>query len=40
MGIPLEALIAQLEPEGVTAFAKSFDALLQALESKRRTLVT
>ena len=39
LGIPLEALIAQLEPEGVAAFAKSFDALLGALETKRRELV-
>jgi len=39
LGIPLEALIAQLEPEGVAAFAKSYDSLLEALENKRRELV-
>ena len=39
LGIPLEALIAQLEHEGVTAFAKSYDALLEAIEAKRRELV-
>jgi transaldolase len=39
MGIPLDALIAQLEPEGVAAFAKSFDGLLDGLETKRRALV-
>ncbi len=40
LGIPLEALIAQLEPEGVASFSKSFDGLIQSLESKRRELVT
>jgi transaldolase len=40
LGIPLEALIAQLEPEGVAAFVKSFDSLIESLESKRRELVT
>ena len=40
LGIPLEALIAQLEPEGVATFSKSFDALIAALESKRRELVS
>jgi transaldolase len=39
LGIPLDALIAQLEQEGVAAFSKSFDALLEALENKRRELV-
>ncbi len=39
LGVPIEALIDQLEPEGVAAFAKSYDALLQALESKRREMV-
>jgi len=39
LGIPLDALIAQLEPEGVAAFAKSYDSLLEALENKRRELV-
>ena len=40
LGIPLEALIAQLEPEGVASFAKSFDSLIASLESKRKELVT
>ena len=39
LGIPLDALIAQLEPEGVAAFTKSYDSLLEALENKRRELV-
>jgi transaldolase len=39
LGIPLEALIAQLEPEGVATFAKSFDKLLDALATKRREMV-
>jgi transaldolase len=40
LGIPIDALIAQLEPEGVASFAKSFDSLMTTLESKRRELVT
>lgn len=39
LGIPAAALIARLEPEGVQAFAKSFDALLEALEARRREVV-
>jgi len=39
LGIPVETLIEQLEPEGVTAFARSYEALLEALENKRRELV-
>ena len=39
VGIPLEALIAQLEPEGVATFAKSYDSLLEALAAKRRERV-
>ena len=38
-GIPAEALIAQLEPEGVTAFARSYDALIEALEKRRRAIL-
>jgi transaldolase len=38
LGIPVDALIAQLEGEGVTAFAKSYDALLETLESRRAAL--
>jgi transaldolase len=39
LGIPLETLIAQLEPEGVAAFTKSYDSLLEALATKRREMV-
>lgn len=39
LGIPLEQLIAQLEPEGVATFSKSYDALLDALAAKRREMV-
>jgi transaldolase/glucose-6-phosphate isomerase len=38
LGIPIEELIAQLEPEGVETFRKSYDTLLEALEDKRRSL--
>ena len=38
LGVPIEALIDQLEPEGVSAFAASYDALLASLESRRREL--
>ena len=38
--IPIDALIDELEPEGVAAFAKSYDALIEALEAKRRELVS
>ena len=36
LGVPVETLIDQLEPEGVAAFAKSYDALLATLETRRR----
>jgi transaldolase len=39
LGIPVDALIVELEAEGVTAFAKSYDALMEALRVKRRELV-
>jgi len=39
VGIAAEALIDELEPQGVLAFQRSFDQLLEALESKRRELV-
>ena len=32
----MEQLIAELEPEGVRAFEKSFDDLLAALETRRQ----
>ena len=38
LGVPVEALIDQLEPEGVATFAASYEALLVALESRRREL--
>jgi transaldolase len=39
LGVPVDRLIDQLEDEGVQAFAKSYDTLLAALESRRRELV-
>ncbi|MGH7741283.1 MAG: transaldolase [Candidatus Eiseniibacteriota bacterium] len=38
LGVTLDALIAQLEGEGVEAFLKSYEALLETLESRRATL--
>jgi transaldolase len=38
LGIPLEAKIAELEPEGVEAFTKSYEKLLATLEEKQKTL--
>lgn len=38
LGVPIEPLIAQLEPEGVAAFAKSYDALLETLEKRRAAM--
>ncbi len=35
LGVPLHSLIDQLEPEGVQAFAKSYESLLETLESRR-----
>jgi transaldolase len=39
LGVPVERLIDELEAEGVAAFAKSFEALLAALESRRAGMV-
>jgi len=39
LGVPAEALIGELEGEGVQAFAKSYDDLLGALETRRRELL-
>jgi len=39
LGVPIERLIDQLEGEGVAAFAKSFDQLLEALDQKRAALI-
>jgi len=36
LGVPVERLIDQLEPEGVAAFAASYDSLLATLETRRR----
>jgi transaldolase/glucose-6-phosphate isomerase len=38
LGVPIDALIEQLEPEGVATFAKSYDGLIEALEKRRREL--
>ena len=35
LGVPVESLIDQLEAEGVAAFAKSYESLLETLESRR-----
>jgi transaldolase len=35
LGIPVNDLIAELEPEGVAAFIKSYESLLETLESRR-----
>lgn len=40
LGVPVDALIDQLEDEGVRSFAKSYDDLLAALESRRREMVS
>jgi transaldolase len=39
LGVPIDTLINQLEGEGVQSFAKSYDALLATLETRRRELV-
>ena len=38
LGVPIDELIGQLEPEGVTAFAKSYDTRMEALEARRRQM--
>jgi transaldolase len=38
LGVPVDALIAALEDEGVVAFQKSYEALLATLESRRQSL--
>src|SRR5262245_48425067 len=37
-GVPIDALIDELEPEGVAAFAKSYESLLEALTTRRREM--
>jgi transaldolase len=39
LGVPVAKLIAELEPEGVRAFEKSFDDLLATLETRRQERV-
>ncbi len=39
LGVPVDALIDELEGEGVRSFAKSYDDLLAALETRRREMV-
>jgi hypothetical protein len=39
LGVPATRLIDQLEPEGVASFAKSFDALIEGIASRRRELM-
>ncbi|MFN8589484.1 MAG: transaldolase [Candidatus Eisenbacteria bacterium] len=39
LGVPVEALIEQLEDEGVKAFEKSYDDLLGAIETRRREML-
>jgi transaldolase len=39
LGVPVGALIDQLEPEGVAAFAKSYDMLIEGIASRRRELM-
>jgi transaldolase len=38
LGVPIGALIDQLEPEGVAAFAKSYESLLETLEKRRAAM--
>jgi transaldolase len=38
LGVPIDALVDQLEGEGVLAFAKSYDDLLAALEVRVREM--
>ncbi|OGF13077.1 MAG: transaldolase [Candidatus Eisenbacteria bacterium RBG_16_71_46] len=38
LGVPVEKLIGELEQEGVDKFAQSYDALLDALKSKRSAI--
>ena len=35
LGVPIDELIEQLEPEGVTTFSKSYDKLIEAIEGRR-----
>lgn len=35
LGVPVDELIGQLEPEGVASFAKSYESLIETLEARR-----
>jgi transaldolase len=39
LGIDLQAITHQLQEDGVIAFAKPFDALMQSIEKKRERLL-
>ena len=39
LGVDLDAITAELQVEGVAAFAKSFDQLLGVLDEARATMV-
>lgn len=39
LGVPATQLVDQLEPEGVASFAKSYDALIEGIASRRRELM-
>lgn len=39
LGVPVDALIGELEHEGVVAFEESFDALLETLETRHREML-
>ena len=39
LGVPIDKLIAQLEPEGVASFENSYEELLATLEARRRDMV-
>ena len=35
LGVPIDELIEQLEPDGVATFSKSYDKLIEAIEGRR-----
>jgi transaldolase len=40
LGIPIDALIGELESEGVSAFERSYDQLMETLETRHRELAS
>ncbi len=40
LGVPIDTLIGELEPEGVASFSKSFVSLLETLETRRRAMAS